>query len=165
MRKFSSYGSPDKELHYYAPRTALIERAYHQLLGEDLNKGGNYLTVWAPRQSGKTWVMQQVTDRLKERDDFEVALLTLQSANGLESDAEVLKLLVSQLSRWFNREFPEIQTWAGLWELFAPPNFNKPLILILDEFDALEERFINKFSNEFRSIYTSRQNESDKKKL
>jgi hypothetical protein len=33
----------------------------------------------------------------------------------------------------------------------------------LDEFDALGEEFINKFANEFRAIYTSRFNETDRK--
>ncbi|MFQ5616458.1 MAG: hypothetical protein ACE5GO_08370, partial [Anaerolineales bacterium] len=40
---------------------------------------------------------------------------------------------------------------------------SKPLILILDEFDALEEKFINKFANEFRSMHTRRMNEADRK--
>ena len=34
MRKFSSYGPVDVDLHYYAPRQALLERAYEQLVGD-----------------------------------------------------------------------------------------------------------------------------------
>jgi len=40
MRKFSSYGPVDTDLHYYAPRTELIDYAQNQLLGEDKTKGG-----------------------------------------------------------------------------------------------------------------------------
>ena len=60
MRKFSSYGPIDTDLHYYAPRQALLTAAYQQLLGENPEKDGRYITVWGPRQTGKTWVMQQI---------------------------------------------------------------------------------------------------------
>jgi hypothetical protein len=32
MRKFTSYGTLDKDIHYYAPREELIEKAYTFLL-------------------------------------------------------------------------------------------------------------------------------------
>ncbi|MDQ1353749.1 MAG: hypothetical protein QG657_4056, partial [Acidobacteriota bacterium] len=31
MRRFSSYGPVDPDLHYYAPRKELIDKAYAQL--------------------------------------------------------------------------------------------------------------------------------------
>jgi len=57
MRKFSSYGPIDTDLEYYAPRKELIAKARTQLLGEDPQKGGHYITVWAPRQTGKSWTL------------------------------------------------------------------------------------------------------------
>ncbi|MCP4136555.1 MAG: hypothetical protein GY754_36635 [bacterium] len=60
MRTFTSYGSVNTRLHYYAPRKDLINSAYKRLLGEDPEESGSFITVWAPRQTGKTWVMQQV---------------------------------------------------------------------------------------------------------
>ena len=54
MRRFSSYGPLRPNLHYYAPRDALLESAYTQLIGEIPDEGGHYITVWAPRQTGKT---------------------------------------------------------------------------------------------------------------
>ncbi|RLC09091.1 MAG: hypothetical protein DRI57_22805, partial [Deltaproteobacteria bacterium] len=38
--------------------------------------------------------------------------------------------------------------------------FERPVILIVDEFDALGEEFINKFANEFRDMHIRRQNEA-----
>ncbi|MCP4108378.1 MAG: hypothetical protein GY749_23010, partial [Desulfobacteraceae bacterium] len=49
-----------------------------------------------------------------------------------------------------------------LRRLFTKEYFERPLILIIDEFDALREDFINKFANEFRDMYIKRQNETDK---
>ena len=71
MRKFSSYGPVNTKLHYYVPREALIEQAYTQLMGENPDEGGHYITVWAPRQRGKSWVMVQTLQRLQEDERFD----------------------------------------------------------------------------------------------
>ena len=63
MRKFFSYGPIDIDLHYYAPRNTLFDKAYTQLIGENPEKGGHYVTAWAPRQTGKTWLMQQIVKK------------------------------------------------------------------------------------------------------
>ena len=71
MRQFSSYGPVNTKLHYYVPREALIEEAYTQLMGENPDEGGHYITVWAPRQRGKSWVMQQTLYRLQKEERFD----------------------------------------------------------------------------------------------
>jgi hypothetical protein len=162
MRKFSSYGPVDTDLHYYVPRQELIDRAYTQLVGEDLNKGGHYITVWAPRQRGKTWIMQQVVRKIKERDDFEVAILSMQSARNVNSTEEVLELLADNLRDWFRRDFSTPTTWKDFSRLFTSAHFSRPLILLLDEFDALGELAINAFATEFRNMYLRRMNEADR---
>ncbi len=60
MRKFSSYGPIDPELHYHVPRQELVNGAIQELLGDYPGKGGHYITVWAPRETGKTWSMRVV---------------------------------------------------------------------------------------------------------
>ena len=162
MRKFSSYGPVDTDLHYYVPRTALIDQACLQLLGEKADRGGHYITIWAPRQTGKTWLLQQVVQRLKKRDEHDIAIITLQSAKTETTDEGVLRAFVKELSDWFERPFPQIATWGELSTLFTDAYFAKPLILIIDEFDALDEPFINRFANEFRTIYTRRLNQPDR---
>ena len=162
MRKFSSYGPVNTKLHYYAPRTELIDRAYTQLLGEDPEEGGHYITVWAPRQTGKSWLLLQVVQQFKHTDEFEVAILTMQSAKSETTAEGVLDILVRNLRDWFRRDFPQISAWKDLSTLFTKSYFSKPLILILDEFDAISEDGINAFANEFRNMYMKRQNEPDK---
>jgi hypothetical protein len=163
VRKFSSYGPVDTDLHYYVPRTVLVEQICQQVCGENPDKGGPYITVWAPRQSGKTWLLQQVAQQLRDADQFEVAILTMQSAKSAEKPENALQVLVTGLRAWFERpDLPAITTWQELPTLFTAPYFKKPLILILDEFDALAPAFINAFANEFRSIHTQRQNEHHK---
>ncbi|MCP4152963.1 MAG: hypothetical protein GY757_34845, partial [bacterium] len=73
MRRFTSYGPVDYVQHYYVPREALIEKAYNQLIGFNPQRSGHYFTVWAPRQAGKTWVMQQILYKLrKDHPRFDV---------------------------------------------------------------------------------------------
>jgi len=163
MRQFSSYGPIDTDEHYYAPRTELIQYAMKQLIGKNPEKGGHYITIWAPRQTGKTWVMQEVVKQIRDKGDFEVAIITLQSMNNAKNENEVLEILTKKLKYAFAREFNNITQWPSLFELFSKKYFEKPVILILDEFDALDEDYINKFANEFRDIYIARQNETHKK--
>ncbi len=168
MRTFHSYEEVNPDIHYYVPREELIEKAYHNLLGAEPAYGGHYITVWGPRQSGKTWVMREVIDRFKLRNNedsahpFEVAILTMQSGKNIDNDEGILRMLVNDLSNWFKKDLPQIKQWEFLETLFSAQYFSKPLILILDEFDAMGETFINKFANQFRRMYTSRLNERGK---
>ncbi|MDM8528894.1 AAA-like domain-containing protein [Anaerolineales bacterium HSG24] len=160
MRKFHSYEEVDKDVHYYVPRHELIDRACNSLIGDTPEKSGHYITVWGPRQSGKTWVMREVVRQLQaQQPEFEVAILSLQSARPGSTDEKILQLLVTQLKIGFKRDFPIINDWEQLPTLFTSDYFDKPVILILDEFDSMGTEHINKFATEFRHIYISRQNE------
>ncbi len=162
MRKFSSYGPVNTKLHYHAPREDLVENACKQLAGEIPEEGGHYVTVWAPRQAGKTWIMQQALRRIREQGDFEVGIITMQSAGKIGSDERILEFFVRNLREWFGKDLPDIMTWDMLPRLFSGRHFSKPVILIVDEFDALREDFVNSFANEFRDMHIRRQNESDR---
>jgi len=45
MRTFCSYGPVNTKLHYYVPRQALVDFACQQLLSEQPEEGGHYITV------------------------------------------------------------------------------------------------------------------------
>ncbi len=172
MRRFHSYEEVDPKIHYYVPRKDLIEQAHDSLLGDDPDLGGQYITVWGPRQSGKTWVMRQLVRRLKGQSEtgtevltesphpFDVAILSLQPARPDSTVADVLKLFVTQLEIGFGRDFPTITTWEEVAGLFTVEYFQKPVILILDEFDSMGTDHINRFAAQFRHIYISRRNET-----
>ena len=106
--------------------------------------------------------MQQVLQRFQARDDFEVAYLALQEAKQAHTEAALLELLVNGLRVWFDRDFPPLTEWRELSGLFTKPHFHKPLILILDEFDALPEAAIGACANTFRNIYIQRAMETHK---
>ena len=161
-RKFSSYGPIDTQIHYYVPRTALIDAVYQQLLGESEGTGGHYITVWAPRQTGKTWILQQVAEKIRADGQFDVVITSMQSGKSVTAGQEAIELLIDNLRNHLQIDFPSIGGWLEFRKLFTAEYLKKPLILILDEFDALPAEFINSFVNEFRNIYIERKNKIDR---
>ncbi|MCK5524893.1 MAG: AAA-like domain-containing protein [Thiomargarita sp.] len=152
MRKFSSYGPVDPELHYYVPRQELVNFAYQQLLGDNPEKGGHYITVWAPRQTGKTWIMQEVFFKLQQ-GEFDVVYLPLQHLSHLTDINRVAQVIAEELIEELNLEKLTINSLEDFHKLFKRGILSKPLILIFDEFDALSETIITELVGVFRNIY------------
>jgi hypothetical protein len=104
MRRFSSYGHIDTDLYYYAPRKELIDHTVNQLLGENPEKGGHYLRTWAPRQTGKSWILNKAFNILEKDKRFDAVKLELETMK-MESDlGEVLLYIDEQLARDLNKE-------------------------------------------------------------
>jgi hypothetical protein len=140
----------------------LINKAYAHLTGEDPREGGHYITVWAPRQTGKTWVMQEVVDKIKQTGKFEVGIISMEQAKEEKEEKEVTAILIEKLQIVFARSLSPIKKIKELPRLFTKEYFQKPVILLLDEIDALEEEFINRFAGILRDMFISRTNERDK---
>ncbi|HHN93361.1 MAG TPA: hypothetical protein ENK17_01210, partial [Anaerolineae bacterium] len=156
MRKFCSYGPLDTELHYYVPRETLVNQALTQLVGEKPEKGGHYITVWAPRQAGKTWVMQQVLWQLQGDPHFDVVKLNLEYLK-LEEDAlAVAQAIADEVADQLSLDRIAIERFQDFQHLFRRGVLEKPLILILDEFDALTPAAIDGIVAVFRNIYIKR---------
>lgn len=142
MRKFSSYGPVDTDLNYYVPRTALVEQVLTQLVGENLDKGGHYITVWAPRQCGKTWIMTRVVRRLQNEKQYEglgVVVLSLQHFQMQSSVDPIVQFIAREITKKLELESVSVNTLEQFYDVFERRVLKKSLILILDEFDALPE--------------------------
>ncbi len=161
-RKFSSYGPILTTSHYYVPRTRLIDKAYEQLVGEKIDDGGHFHTVWAPRQCGKSWTLIQVLMRLKKDERFFVAKINMEAVKGMPELTTIYKYLVSSLNRMLKLNLLIPKTREEFLNIFLNTNFSKPIILILDEFDALDEHIINDLVSILRDIYQKRRDEVDK---
>jgi len=160
MRKFSSYGPIDIEFNYYVPRQKLIDQATQELLGEDANKGGHYITVWAPRQAGKSWIMQQVLWRLWKDERFDTIKLDLEHLKMTEEVGRVFQVITSEITEILKLPDIKINGLEDFYTLFKPETLKKPLILIMDEFDALLPSAISGLVGVFRNIYNTRRDSS-----
>ena len=88
MRRFHSYGPVSSEAHFCVPRSAMVDQCVDQLLGRKGEDGGHYFTIWAPRQTGKTWLMRQAMASIRRdhADQFIVATMSMQGVFIKEDD-------------------------------------------------------------------------------
>lgn len=162
VRRFFSYGPLDRDLHYYAPRKELIEQAYTRLKGESPEDSGYYITVWAPRQCGKTWVMQQILWRLQKEPEFDVLKINLEHLKYEDDLGVILSTISREIGEGVNKELTGIDSQSKFQEIFRKGVLEKPLILIMDEFDALSKDAIHAMVSAFRNIHIKRRDDSAK---
>ena len=162
MRTFSSYGPPDAEINFTAPRFELIQNIRKLLIGEQPEKEGHYITVWAPRQTGKTWVLNEVLFTLMEDERFHAVKINLEVLKQITNADEAYNYIASRLCAVLDLEGKPLKGKAAFENLFLKEVLGKPLILILDEFDALEENVIAEIVSAFRNIYIERRQEKNK---
>jgi len=162
MKAFHSYGPVDHDAHYCVNRTELIEQCVQQLLGEKPEKGGHYFTIWAPRQTGKTWLIQQSIKKIQKQcgDKYIIGNLSMQGLKFDDDDPadEFLIEIPGIISQKFRIEIDPLKRWTDFQNLFNKEKgiFDKPLILLIDEFDKLPKHFIDAIVNTFRDIYLYR---------
>jgi hypothetical protein len=164
MRRFHSYGPVDARNHFSAPRTDLVNQCLNSLIGSDSdNEGGHYFTIWAPRQTGKTWLTQEVKKRLASiySDRFTVAMMSMQGV--IMEDKDHVDVFFNYIPNLIRRAFgvtvSEPDSWKSLSEYFSSDTglFDKPVILFIDEFDKLPPIIIDRLVNIFRDMYLDRQ--------
>ncbi len=162
MRKFSSYGPVDKDLHYYVPRKELVASAWQQLRGEPPSKGGHYITVWAPRQRGKTWVMREVLWTLQKDPYLDVLKLNLEHLKMTDDVDVVINDIAKRIIESLALDIAPPEHLNQFYDVFKRGVLQRPLVLIMDEFDALTPDAINGIASVFRNIYIQRQDQADR---
>ncbi|MEM7538224.1 MAG: AAA-like domain-containing protein [Chloroflexota bacterium] len=159
MRKFYSYGMLDIEENYYVPRKELIDQGALSLVGENPRKKGHYITVWAPRQAGKSWVMAQTLQRLWAEpyaSQFDVLVLALEHLKK-ETDANaIIQNIAEEIKKKLNINGVEVNNAKQFQQLFEKDYLKKPLILVIDEFDAIINEAISTIAGVFRNIHNRR---------
>ncbi len=163
MRRFYSYGPVDCEEHFCVPRHALVQECLEQMIGNP-DKGGHYFTIWAPRQTGKTWLMHQVKSRIETEyeDKFIVGQISMQGQffSDKPHPDEFLSKAPRLLEDGLDLRVSKPETWEGFADLFHKTRgqLSKPVILFIDEFDSLPVEVIDTLVSMFRDIYISRAN-------
>ena len=165
MRRFSSYGPVDTDVHFYAPRTQLIETVLSAVVGGNPEQGGEYVTVWAPRQSGKSWIAGQVARRLRDdagRRAFDVAATSVEHLRTETDAGAVLEAVAAEIAAALGLDAPPVRSPRELEDVFRRDRLSKPLVLVLDEFDALPDEAIGVLAGVFRKIHGHRRLQADR---
>ena len=165
MRQFNSYGPVDAHHHYYVPRRDLIEQLVDQLVGIS-EEGGHYFTLWAARQTGKTWLMRQAKAEVRQRygDQFTIYHFSLEKMRNMnygpqELDQKKLPSVLSDILRTKLPNHPELKSWEDLTQIFAKEGglWDRPLLLLIDEVDVLAPELLDLLVTQFRDLYLARE--------
>jgi len=163
MRIFNSYGPVDPAEHYCVERKKLVDQCARQLVG-NIEKGGHYFTIWGARQTGKTWLYRQSLKNIKCQfsDKFCVGEISMQEIV-LKNDGNGTDIFFSRFVKMLKRKFSiqtnDIQSWGDLIDLFSKEMslFDRPLILVIDEFDRLPQQIIINLISLFREMFLDRE--------
>jgi len=166
MRRFHSYGPVDCEEHFCVPRQALVAQCVEQLI-DNPEKGGHYFTIWAPRQTGKTWLMRQVKQAIAQQygEQFAVFNFSFGNLRGMSFEADIpwntidLPEAFSGVLRSALPNKPNVKTWEDFVQLFAREGglWDRPLILLIDEADTAPPKLLDLIVGRFRELYLSRE--------
>ena len=185
MRHFHSYGPVDCRYHFCVARKELIVQGVEQLIGVP-EEGGHYFTIWAPRQTGKTWLMRQIKQKISQQypDRFTVFNFSLGGLRGMsfsppgserslarrssplpiETDSKESNSLdfPQTFGEFFQKTMPgspEVKSWNDFRELFSRDKglWEHPLILLIDEVDTIPSALIDLMVAQFRELYLHRE--------
>ncbi len=169
MTKFFNTSGPcDPDKHYMVP---LAQRfaAQHATM-QRLIRDERYFVLHAPRQTGKTTLMQHFARQLEEEGQRHVLYANLEPAQALGSDVEgVNQSVVASLEGAARVQFPthaqpaeacfQIRFWnQGLTHFLSTwcAQLDKPLVLFLDEIDSLLGDGLLSILRQLRAGYADR---------
>lgn len=149
MRFFNTAGPIDAEIHYHI--SPLARLAVEDMLL--LIRQRKYFVLHAPRQTGKTSTLLALRDELNASGEFRCAYVNVEIGQSAREDvAAAMRAMLSALARAARHALDDLFV-AGIWPSIlddAGPNDAlgetlarwaesdaKPLVLMLDEIDAL----------------------------
>ncbi|MCD6535377.1 MAG: ATP-binding protein [Deltaproteobacteria bacterium] len=169
MEKFFNTAGPIKpELHYYIP---FFERLDWEEI-KFLIASEKYFLLHAPRQTGKTSALFEMMDLLNKDGRYSVLYANIEGAQvsrndivagirtvcNVVSDSARIYLQEERLQSWYVKHYKEIQAEDLLRRLLSywAEISEKPIVLFLDEADALVGDTLISLLRQIRSGYNQR---------
>lgn len=129
-----------------------------QLIGENPDKGGDFFTVWASRQCGKSTLLGMALRALRADERFHVAKVNLQVVG--EEFLQTVNYILEEANAQTGLAMPNVSNDKEFERSFLVPVLDKPLVLILDEFDSLAPEVIAEIVQALRNIYIARRDDA-----
>ncbi|MDE0104547.1 MAG: AAA family ATPase [Bryobacterales bacterium] len=167
-RFFNTVGPIDPERHYYVPPLSRIDLEQVDLLFEQRK----YFVLHAPRQTGKTTVLRALQRRLNRAGRFRCVYASCQEGQASADDtAATIRCVLENLAEDAEDTLSDTFVWERLPELlervgpttvlrhvlkqWAAAN-SKPIVVLLDEIDALFGRPLVSVLTQLRTGYLNR---------
>ncbi|KLO22192.1 transcriptional regulator, partial [Marinitoga sp. 1197] len=158
MRRFCTSGPVDKKTCYYIERPDIMKEALDHI------ENWRYFTVSAPRQSGKTTLLNDIVEKIK--DKYLPIFISFESIGSIKTEREFIEYLnrkvkfylkVSYNIQYENSKIKKINELDEyIIDLYEKQK--KEIILMIDEFEKLNnQELMNEFLHTIREIYHSRQ--------
>ncbi len=162
MRHFNTAGPCRQNLHYMLPSTSRLPNL-EQFIAQE-----NYFVIHAPRQIGKTTAIMGLAQQLTASNRY--AAIVLSAEVGAPFSQDIASAEDAILGAWQNtisiRLPPDCQppVWAAsppgqrirdalqTWAIACP----KPLVIFIDEIDALQDLALVSMLRQLRDGYTNR---------
>ena len=168
MRFFNTTGPIDREDHYFVPPLSRLD-----LDGVlDLIRQKRYFVLHAPRQSGKTTVMGALLEELNASGQYRCVYVNVEIAQAARQDVgAAMRAILSTLAReaaWTIDDRTVERIWPGILDRDGPHAAlsavlsewsradPKPLVLFVDEIDALVGDTLISALRQLRSGYRDR---------
>jgi AAA+ ATPase superfamily predicted ATPase len=167
MRYFNTYGPVNETEHYVVPRTELVTALIKQI------ERGTYFTIYAPRQMGKTTLLQRLEKILSTQGTYLPLIFSFESSEKapvaefldafyedlverilecLPSHPQVAKIQSLNNQKPSNDFYAYRKLFRALHKLTPMPQF----VLIIDEFDGIPQGAISNMLQTWREIYLTR---------
>jgi hypothetical protein len=164
MRFFNTAGPCNPDWHYMiSPTVRLADEDVMHLIRQ-----GGYFVLHAPRQVGKTTAMLALARELTESGKYVAAVVTMEVGAGLKGDVGAAELaILADWRKWIEHflpaelrppQWPEAPEGQRINEAlsFWAKNAPRPLVVFLDEMDALENNVLISALRQLRSGYPLR---------
>ncbi|MFN7918926.1 MAG: ATP-binding protein [Bryobacteraceae bacterium] len=168
MRHFCTAGPVRDDIHYRVPPLSRIDTATVFSLIDGLK----YFLLHAPRQSGKTSVMMALANALNETGRYKALYANIEAAQPMRDDVEganrvIISSIAGRADRFLKDPYPEqfrrdLLSRSGhenaVYQLLAAWSSHSPLpiVLFLDEVDALVGDSLISLLRQLRSGYADR---------
>ncbi len=162
MRHFNVGGPCKPEIHYMLPTASRLPELRRLIDGQ------NYFVVHAPRQVGKTTALLQLAQELTAEGRYTALLVSTEAGSAFNDDpgkaeAAMLETWRGKARVWLPPELQppawplaeaggRIYTALQIWAAHSP----RPLVIFLDEIDALENQALLSVLRQLRTGYADR---------
>jgi len=155
MREFNTSGPCNPVLHYTVMREALMAEALENV------KKGRFFTLFAPRQAGKTTFFKLLLNQLDKEGDYLTVWLSFENFEAASKE-EFYQALNHELHRGLSKHEIQsgltIHNSISLSHFFEKPsNQSKPIVLVIDEFEGIPDCVLSEVMHTFRKIYHQRE--------
>ncbi|GHT29215.1 hypothetical protein FACS18942_10250 [Planctomycetales bacterium] len=161
IRFFNTTGPCNPDDHYMLPPAERLQGAQlHRYVKDDL-----YWSLHAPRQTGKTTFLQSWTKELNTTEKYATCYVSIERCQGITEPERAMPAIEEAIKAYAaeqglpvpqsqtNEPFSILDSTLRNWAVLVVP---KPLVVLFDEVDVLEEAVMLSFLRQLRGGFATR---------